>query len=338
MYPRIMSFLPQEFKDFIAPDCNRRLFLEEALRKSALDFYPITTGSCVHLCVKFPSAAYNSLFKIKTVLVHYDRALGADGSFITPGANDNSAAVYQVLCFARRLSNGSLALPGGVHNMRLIFTDGEELGGLPSAADNQNGQEMQGAFGLAALFKKLGITDDEVYVLDGCGRGDVLAVSTAGKNSRASLSFAKKFSLLFENACALAAEASSGKHISIPVPYGDNAGFLACGIPAVALTVLPSDEASVYMRRLQKDKAFEKNVMNRGVAAHGAGFVFSPETAARLRKAGIDPAEALLLSEQLPRTWRVMHTLYDDEASLTPEAFKIMERFLDLLAVSRRCV
>ncbi|WP_428771718.1 M28 family peptidase [Treponema sp. HNW] len=332
-----MSFLPQEFKDFIAPGCNRRLFLESAFKQSGIDFYPISTGACVHLCLRFPSAAYNSLFKIKTVLVHYDRAVGKGGSFITPGANDNSAAVYQVLSFARRLSRGSLVLPGGVHNMRLIFTDGEELGGLPSAQDNRHEGEMQGAFALAALFKKLGITDDEVYVLDGCGRGDVLAVSTAGKNSSASSAFTRKFGFLFDHACALAAEASSGKHICIPVPYSDNAGFLACGIPAVALTVLPSDESSVYMRRLQKDKAFERAVMNRGVAAHGAGFVYSQETAARLREAGIDPAEALLLSEQLPRTWRLMHTPYDDEASLTPEAFKIMERFLDILALSRRC-
>ncbi|MGI5173456.1 M28 family peptidase [Treponema sp. OMZ 840] len=330
-----MPFLPSEFKDFILPDCNRRLFLEEALRKSALDFYPITIGSCVHLCVQFPSASYNSLFKVKTVLVHYDRAQGEDGSFITPGANDNSAAVFQVLAFARRLRNGLLIPGGGAHNMRLIFTDGEELGGFVS--EDSSSAAVQGAFGLASLFKKLGITNDEVYVLDGCGRGDVLAVSTAGKNSKASSGFVKRFDNLYEHTCALAKEASSGNWISVPVPYGDNAGFLACGIPAVALTVLPSDEASVYMRELQRDKNFERAVMNRGVAAHGAGFLYDINSAAGLRRAGIDPAEALLLSEKLPRTWRMMHTQFDDEASLTAQAFKIMEKFLNLLALSRHC-
>ena len=98
--------------------------------------------------------------------------------------------------------------------------------------------------------------------------------------------------------------------------------------------------------------------MNRGVAAHGAGFLSAGlsagsgtgKTAAgkkittalspaeELRKKGIDPAQALLLSEKLPRTWRLMHTMLDDEASLTPQSFALMERFLNLLALSRRCL
>ena len=137
------------------------------------------------------------------------------------------------------------------------------------------------------------------------------------------------------------------------MPYGDNAGFLACGIPAVALTVLPADEAAVYMRQLQKDRDFAQAVMNRGVAAHGAGFLSAGLSAGsgtekkitaalspaeELRKKGIDPAQALLLSEKLPRTWRLMHTMLDDEASLTPQSFALMERFLNLLALSRRCL
>ena len=343
-----MSFLPDDFGGFIAPGCDRRTFLENLLKKAHIDFDPITTEACVHLCVRFPSSAYNSLFKIKTVLVHYDRACAPDGSFITPGANDNSAAVFQVLRFAERLMHNEIPLPGGVHNMRIFFTDGEELG-----ASSVSGAKAQGAFALASLFRKLGIVNDDVFVLDGCGRGDVLTVSTAGKNSNAPLGFAKRFDALFAHACSLAKEASKGKWISVPVPYGDNAGFLSCGIPAVALTVLPSDEAAVYMRQLQKDKAFAQAVMNRGVAAHGAGFLskdlsagsaagkkntaaLSP--AAELRKKGIDPAQALLLSEKLPRTWRLMHTMLDDETSLTPQSFALMERFLNLLALSRRCM
>ena len=116
-----MSFLPDDFGGFIAPGCDRRTFLENLLKKAHIDFDPITTGDCVHLCVRFPSSAYNSLFKIKTVLVHYDRACAPDGSFITPGANDNSAAVFQVLRFAERLMRNEIPLPGGVHNMRIFF-------------------------------------------------------------------------------------------------------------------------------------------------------------------------------------------------------------------------
>jgi len=133
----------------------------------------------------------------KTVLVHYDRACAPDGSFITPGANDNSAAVFQVLRFAERLMRKEIPLPGGIHNMRIFFTDGEELG-----ASSVSGAKAQGAFALASLFRKLGIVNDDVFVLDGCGRGDVLAVSTAGKNSNAPLGFAKRFDALFEHACS----------------------------------------------------------------------------------------------------------------------------------------
>ncbi|MGP1510324.1 MAG: M28 family peptidase [Treponema lecithinolyticum] len=374
-----MPFLPPEFRQFIAPECDRRVFLQNWLTAEGIPFTPVVTGESVHLYVNFPSTAYNPLFKVKTILVHYDRALGADGSFITPGANDNSAAVYQVLCLAKRLLSGSLALSGGVHNVRIFFTDGEELGGVPCSASTGTGSEVstvrivscspafasnsaaggfygarsvssgakaQGAFALASLFKKLGIEHDDVYVVDGCGRGEVLTVSTAGKDSPASASFVRRFNALFEHTCALAKQASLNKWISVPVPYSDNAGFLASGIPAVAVTMLPSDEASVYMRQLQKDKTFARSVMTHGVAAHGAGFLSSSSSAGlssaaatveKLRKAGIDPAEALLLSEKLPRTWRIMHTEFDNEACLTMQSFKIMERFLDLLALSRRC-
>ena len=344
--------------------------MQNWLTAEGIPFTPVVTGESVHLYVNFPSTAYNPLFKVKTILVHYDRALGADGSFITPGANDNSAAVYQVLCLAKRLLSGSLALSGGVHNVRIFFTDGAELGtgskvstariasGSPAFASNRaaggfygtrsvsSGAKAQGAFALASLFKKLGIEHDDVYVVDGCGRGEVLTVSTAGKDSPASASFVRRFNALFEHTCALAKQASLNKWISVPVPYSDNAGFLASGIPAVAVTMLPSDEASVYMRQLQKDKTFARSVMTHGVAAHGAGFLSSSSSAGlssaaatveKLRKAGIDPAEALLLSEKLPRTWRIMHTEFDNEACLTMQSFKIMERFLDLLALSRRC-
>lgn len=350
-----MPFLPPEFRQFIAPECNRRVFLQNWLTAEGIPFTPVATGESVHLYVNFPSTAYNPLFKVKTILVHYDRALGADGSFITPGANDNSAAVYQVLCLAKRLLSGSLALSGGVHNVRIFFTDGEELGSTAPSTTSDSGEgtppvstgaKAQGAFALASLFKKLGIEHDDVYVVDGCGRGEVLTVSTAGKDSPASASFVRRFNALFEHTCALAKQASLNKWISVPVPYSDNAGFLASGIPAVAITMLPSDEASVYMRQLQKDKTFARSVMTHGVAAHGAGFLSLSSSSGsssaapmleNMRKAGIDPAEALLLSEKLPRTWRIMHTEFDNEACLTMQSFKIMERFLDLLALSRRC-
>lgn len=325
-----MSFLPQEFIDFISANCNRFLFLQSWLKKLDIPFSTLSIEGSNHICVQFPQSSFNPMFKIKTVLVHYDRALSNTGKYITPGANDNSAAIYQVLQWVKRLLNGQPTKLGGVYNIRVFFTDGEELGGA----------QEQGSFALATHFKKLGIIHDDVFVLDGCGRGDVLAVSTAGKNSRASSTFIKRFDALFERTCTLARSASPGKWITIPVPYSDNAGFLACGIPAVALTVLPADEASIYMRQLQKDKKFAHAVMTQGVAIHGAGFLGietqnNDVALSKSNKDTIDSATAMLIYEKLPRTWRMMHTEHDDIESLTPEAFKLIDNFLNTLTANR---
>ena len=65
--------------------------------------------------------------------------------------------------------------------------------------------------------------------------------------------FAKRFALLFERTQNILREASPQKWMTLPVPYSDNAGFLACGIPAVAITMLPKEEASLYCLELMKD-------------------------------------------------------------------------------------
>lgn len=319
-----MSFFPSEFSEFISANCNRYEFLKTWLKKCGIPFSVISIDGKNHIYVQFPSISYNPLFKMKTVLVHYDRADN------TPGANDNSAAVYQVMMWAVKLLSEC-----GTHNVRIFFTDGEEMCGRPEdctagtsshAAISQGATLLnnpntnatsQGAYGIAQLFKKLGITSDEVYVLDGCGRGDVLAISTAGKDSRSSLQFQKKFQKLYEKTCDMAKKASPEKWITIPVPYSDNAGFLACGIPAVAITILPKEEATIYMRQLQKDRNFIKAVMN-----HSVGLDEK------------DPVAALQLKEKLPQTWRLMHTEYDNEAMLTKDAFELMGRFLEMLGKS----
>ena len=79
--------------------------------------------------------------------------------------------------------------------------------------------------------------------------------------------------------------------------------------------MLPSDEATMYLRNLQRDKNFEKLVMTHNVASGAA-----------------DKAEELLLTEKLPLTWRMMHTPLDNAESLTKDAFTMIARFLDNLA------
>ncbi len=324
-----MHFLPEDFEKFIAPECNRFTFLQEYLTKKDIPFSVIKIEDCNHIYIQFPERTYNPMFKMKTVIAHYDRAQGPNGEYITPGANDNSAAVFQVLLWAKRLLD-TPSFTVNAPNVRIFLTDGEEMGSA----------QEQGAFALANLFKRMRLANDDVYVLDGCGRGDVIAVSNAGRSSKAPLTFTKKFDALFEKTCKLAREASRGNWVTIPVPYSDNAGFIANGIPAVAITVLPSDEASLYMRNLQKDRNLSSSVMTKGVVAHGAGFLSmdsrsSSSAIAALREANIEPAEALLMSEKLPRTWRMMHTEHDNIASLSEQAFFAMGKFLDAIAENK---
>jgi hypothetical protein len=279
-------FLTQDFTEFTQLDADRLTILSRILEEKQIPFSIIPIDDKKHVYVQFPQSSYSPLFKIKTVLVHYDKDPESQG------ANDNSACVFQVIEWIE-----SLIASNTVHNIRIFFTDGEEIG---CAID-------QGAFGIASRFKKLGLTNDEVFVLDGCGRGDVLVISSTGKKAPGNAEFKKRFYELYEDAISIAKSAAAENWITVPVPYSDNAGFIACGIPAVAITILPRDEATLYMRKLQKDKQFETFILE-----HRTGYSSMSE-------------------KDIPLTWRLMHSKQDDTASLTPEAFALMKRFLSFL-------
>lgn len=281
-----MSFLPPDFNDFIAADVNRRDFLLDWFLNHGIDTSLVPIDGSQHIYIKFPQKCYDPRFRMKTLLIHYDRVPNS------PGANDNSAAIYQVLDLILRLKNTKK-----VHNLRIFFTDGEELGAVGGVSD-------QGAFGIATRFKKFGMVNDDIYAIDMCGRGDVLVISSTGKKVCGTESFKRKFEDLYERTVSLAQKVSPQKWVTLPVPYSDNAAFIASGIPAVAITVLPRDEATALMRNLQKDKNFEKSLLDHKVES----------------------------TEQLPLTWRFMHTQFDAPESLTQESFVLMAKFLDALA------
>ena len=99
--------------------------------------------------------------------------------------------------------------------------------------------------------------------------------------------------------------------MTLPVSYSDNAGFLVNGIAAVAITMLPKEEASKYMYDLLQVPGLESFVTNKAV----------PEGKTREQ-----------MEELLPVTWRLLHTSGDNLDSLTEEAGPVMERILNLLA------
>lgn len=224
-----MDFNSNEFKNFISGECNRKEFIRNFLQGYGIECPVISIEGKNHIYVKFPQVQYNPAFKIKTVVAHYDRVPQS------PGANDNSAAVFCLLQWAVKLFNQK-----SFHNVRLIFTDGEEM--------TENGVESQGAFAIASLFNKLEINDD-VFVFDCMGRGDVPVLAETVLPKKAGTSFLKKFNLLEKRAQNLIKTAGDGKWFCLPCNYSDNAGFIANGIPAVAITLLPSNEVSQVLNK-----------------------------------------------------------------------------------------
>ena len=224
-----MYQIPSSFKDFIAPDCDRAAFIQNYLNQAGLEAPVLQMEGKNHIYVKFTQSQYNPTFRIKTVIAHYDR--------IGIGANDNSAAVFCLLEWAAQLAR--LVHPA-FHNIRLIFTDGEELGA--------GGIAEQGAFPLAQVFRRLGITNDDIFVFDCMGCGDVPILTQTILPPKVPAKFVKQFATLEQRAATLLQASANGRWFCLPCNYSDNASFIANGIPAVAITMLPSAEVTAATR------------------------------------------------------------------------------------------
>ena len=234
-----MYKIPKEFSQFIELDCNRKEFIQNYLKEHDIDSAVITIEEhghiYNHILVKFPLSHYDSTYKIKTVIAHYDRVPN------TPGANDNSASVYSMLEWAVRLNE--YGAKGHCHNIRLIFSDGEELGEM--------GVTSQGAYSLASLFRKLRIINDDIYVFDCMGRGTIPILTETVLPSRLNLDFVQSFRELENKAQRLLRSVCGNNWYSLPCNYSDNAGFIANGIPAVAITLLPTNEVADAIRGIK---------------------------------------------------------------------------------------
>lgn len=299
-------FDAESFSRFIASNVNRGEFIQNYLLERNVQSAVINVDGRRHIYVKLPHSGYNATFRMKTIIAHYDRFVQKNAAQVEPlefGANDNSFAVFCLMDFAARLVKFR-----GIHNMRIFFTDGEEL------ASSEEGVTSQGAYKLAGALQKAGIKDEDIFVFDCMGRGTVPILGTSILPRGASSGFAKKYNALEQGAKAILASLG-GDWLNLPIPYSDNAGFLASGIPAVAFTMLPQDEAQNYMYALQNIPGLLEFVQN--------------------RIAKISMAQKEALKNSLPRTWQLMHTPLDNFASITPESFSITARILDAIALRK---
>lgn len=300
------------YTEFTAKICNRKNFIQQYLLENGVETSVIQIAGREHIHVIFPSSSYNPQFKIKTIIAHYDRAPDS------PGANDNSSSVISLMNYAIRLGRLKEA-----HNVRIFFTDGEELS---DAVPDEKGSLIgkMGAFGLAALFKKLGITNDDVYVFDCTGRGTLSVLGETILPEKVSPDFAKRFTAL-ESRAKKILNTVSPDFMTLPISYSDNAGFLICGIPAVVITMLPKEEAASYYANLLKCKELKSFVTR-----HKIEF---PEVK------GENPEHKILkefeVRDLIPVTWKLFHSDKDSFESLTPESFEITAKILDAIAASR---
>ena len=280
------EFPYDRFLDFLSPNADRYKMLLELAEKLRLSSSVISIEGGRHIFIFPPGQKLVRAFSGKSPVIltaHYDRV---DGS---PGANDNSAAVFQLLKTAAILADS------GDDNWIIIFTDKEEL----KAGDKI---EAQGSFSLAKKLKSYSLENAKIYNFDACGTGDTLIISSTTdhilKNGeRPGLIEARKLIIqLRDHALAAAHSLRLDKVLLAPTPFSDDAGFLRAGLPSQTITMLPAREANTYVSLLRKNPDFADILI--------AGKFNS-----------------LNERRQIPETWRVINSAADIHLRLTPQYF-----------------
>lgn len=284
----------QTFKSFLMPNINRRDFIISFLKEHNVPFIPVSLSTGNHIVVHYQKKNYNKCYKNKLFIAHYDRKDG------TEGANDNSAACFILMNFATYLLTCDYE-----HNIKIIFTDSEEVASA--------GLELQGSYKLALGLRQLNMAEADVYIFDMCGKGDTLIFSLAGIYGRAK---EKTLSLIeLHNKAISHAKEMAAKHMSLITPYSDNAGFIAAGLNAQLVTVLPSEEAITLKKAIKELK--EKPIY--------------PELIdVILKNKRIEKGSPL--EKIIPHTWQKMHTIFDTIDSLTDSSFTLVHNYMKVLA------
>ncbi len=141
---------------------QRRNFILETLNRMGIAHRILRTENAFHIVVK---PEYNldnvnhKLFQVKCFVAHYDRRLQ------TPGANDNSAAVWHLLNLTAQMKRERPLIQTP---MQIIFTDHEEL-------RSKEHVSRQGAYMLAQYLRNRNPKlQYAFFVFDQCGIGDNL--------------------------------------------------------------------------------------------------------------------------------------------------------------------
>jgi hypothetical protein len=288
----------ERFFDFIAPEADRFAVLLDHIQKLGLNSLVISIEGNRHFFIfpreinlkLSPGDAFPFNGESPTVLTaHYDRVSGS------PGANDNSAAVFQLLKTALKLDELDIG------QWIIIFTDKEEL-------QNGEGFKEQGSYSLAKKLRRLGLVNAQIFNFDACGSGEVFVFSGTtdyllDKNQKPGFRrIIQRVKKLREKVLDTARRLTLSHVLSVPTPFSDDAGFLQGGLPAQTITMLPENEASHLASLLRNRPEFVDQLI--------AGSI-KDDAGRRL----------------IPETWRAINGPEDTPARLTPEHYDRIVRF-----------
>ena len=231
------------FNEFISVQADRFALLCSILDDCSLPYHILEIEDNRHILIGSLTDSGRPIFT-----AHYDRAPQS------PGANDNGAAVFQLI-------ESSLNCASGKNNndALFIFTDGEEL---------KKGQSLrqQGSYSLGLFLQKNGLGNNPIFSFDACGTGDTLIISTASdellkeESGEGAATARRKAQTLRRTALEAARTARLEKVLLLPTPFSEDAGFLLSGMTAQTITVLPHSEAALVRGN---EKAFFSNTDRR---------------------------------------------------------------------------
>jgi hypothetical protein len=275
------------FDDFIAPGADRFGFLCEILGQMRFPYSVLPLGTQRHFLVYPEQRPFPGLKPSLVLVAHYDRVAGS------PGANDNSAAVFMLLETMMKTRERN------VRDWFIIFTDKEEL-------SHGEGIQDQGSYTLAKNLRETGLRQGRFYIFDACGSGDTLIISTMAdhlmknETGQGSLRARHDVKALRDRALECARNLAMDRVLLVPTPFSDDAGFLRAGLAAQTITVLPGPEASSLASLLRAKPELTDALVSR--EAHDARLL-------------------------LPATWRRLNGPDDTSGRLTPQHFKRVVKF-----------
>jgi hypothetical protein len=300
MHPRTPY---HRFPDFLAPAADRHRILGELLEELEFGYSAIVLdasgGRKLRHFFVLPQRGQSFLpggYPAIALVAHYDRVEGS------PGANDNSAAVFMLL------EAGLKMREEGLRNWLIIFTDKEEL-------SFGEGLRDQGSYGLARSLRETSLRACRFYIFDACGCGDTLIISTMAdhllrnETGHAAARTRQIVKALRDGALKTARNLLMEKVLLVPTPFSDDAGFLRAGLAAQTITVLPSEEAAGLASLLRTKPEFIDALISREALAATQS---NPLTGAKLR---------------IPETWRSLNGPEDGPQRLTPRHYERVVKF-----------